>query len=488
MHPCHIKHLFYGKIARWRKKEFTQWGLPLEEIAKLGERLGSFYTRFGCYFRTKTRDTSEYGLKYISGLLRMENDRNLANIGRKTGVSGQNSQHFVSNSSWSGEEVILAVENEIRVHPAFQEAVLVLDESAEEKAGNQSAGAGRQHNGRLGKIEMSQVGVFLALVTPEVSTWIDGELYFPKAWFEKDHAKIREITGVPDELIFQTKPELGRQMVKRTQERKIPFVAVTMDDLYGRNEALRQKLNESGVEYYGDIPADTNVYLEKPQIVHPITKRGKPAKAPKIIGTAYEVRELRKKNWIEWQTLRLRANERGYLEAKFTRLRVWVVYGEEMRQEWLLIRQDPSQITYVLSNAPETINLETMAWRKTQRYLIERSNEDAKDEFGWDEFQTRKYRAWQHQLALTILASWFVAETRLDWQRRFEKSPELLVQYEVDALPNLSVANVRELLRASMPLPQLSPEEAASLVVNHFVNRTRSRKSRMRHQNHRTSV
>ena len=104
----------------------------------------------------------------------METDRNLANVGRKTGISGQNLQHFVSNSSWSGEEVVLAVENEVKVHPGFQEAVLVLDESAEEKAGEHSAGAGRQHNGLLGMIELSQVGVFLALVTPEVCTWIDG--------------------------------------------------------------------------------------------------------------------------------------------------------------------------------------------------------------------------------------------------------------------------------------------------------------------------
>ena len=124
--------------------------------------------------------------------MRMETDRNLANDGRKTGVSGQNLQHFVSNSSWSDEAVILAVEDEIEVHPAFQEAVLVLDESAEEKAGEHSAGAGRQHNGRLGKIEMSQVGVFLALVTPEVYTWIDGELYLPQAWFEESHTEQRK--------------------------------------------------------------------------------------------------------------------------------------------------------------------------------------------------------------------------------------------------------------------------------------------------------
>ncbi len=54
---------------------------------------------------------------------------------------------------------------------------------------------------------------------------------------------------------------------------------------------------------------------------------------------------------------------------------------------------------------------------------------------------------WQHQLALTILASWFIAETRLDWMQRFERDPALLDQYELDVLPLLSVSNVQEDLK-----------------------------------------
>ena len=65
---------------------------------------------------------------------------------------------------------------------------------------------------------------------------------------------------------------------------------------------------------------------------------------------------------------------------------------------------------------------------------------------------------------------------------RFERDPTLLEQYEVDVLPMLSVGNVRELLRAAMPLPQLSTQEAAALVVEHLANRTRSRRSRLRKQ------
>ncbi len=208
-------------------------GPPVGRDRSTGRTAGRILQAFWQHFRSKTRDTSEYGLKYISGLLGMKTDRHLANVGRKTRVARQSLQQFVSHLPWSGDAVVLPVETEIKAHPAFQEARLVLDESAEEKAGEHRVGTGRQHNGRLGKIEMSQVGVFLAF----------------------------------------------------------------------------------------------------------------------------------------------------------------------------------------LSNAPET-----MAWRKTHRYLIERSNEEAKDAFGWDEFQTRKYRAWKPQLALTILASWLVAETRLDWQQRFEQS------------------------------------------------------------------
>jgi SRSO17 transposase len=465
------------------QRTLEQWGISLEEVDHLGEQLTRFYEQFCHHMQTKTRNTSDYGLGYLSGMLRMETKRNLANVGRKTAMPGQNLQHFMSNSPWSGPGLIEAIQDEIKVHPAFQEAVLVLDESADAKAGEYSAGAGRQHNGRLGTIDVSQVGVFLSLVTPRVNTWIDGELFIPAHWFEESAAERRKAVGIPGQRVFQTKPELGWQMIQRVRARNVPFQAVLMDSLYGRNEALRQRLEQAHIEYYGDVPANTQVFLQQPHLVYPLTpKRGIPSKNPVFAGAQpYEVKEIAEQTTLAWETIRLRPYERGFLEAQFARCRVWVVYpGNQLRQEWLLIRKDPGQITYVLSNAPETISLEQMAWRKSQRYLIERSNQDAKDELGWDEFQARKYRAWEHQLALTILAAWFIAETRLDWQQRFKQDPDLLVQYEVEVLPQLSVGNVRELLRAALPLPQLSSEEAAQLVVTHLVNRTRSRKSRLR--------
>jgi hypothetical protein len=229
------------------------------------------------------------------------------------------------------------------------------------------------------------------------------------------------------------------------------------------------------------VPANTSVYLDKPRIVYPITKRGNRSKRPQIVAKQRcEVRDLLPRSNLERAMITLRPHERGMLRAEFARCRVWTVYEAQPRQEWLLIGQDAKQVTYVLSNAAPDIALETMAWRKSHRYFIERSNQDAKSELGWDEFQATKYQAWEHQLALTILASWFVAETRLDWMTRFERDPALLAEYEVEVLPLLSVSNVRELLRAAMPLLQLSPEDATALVIEHLVNRIRSRKSRLR--------
>lgn len=411
----------------------------------------------------------------------MEHKRNISQIARTAEVPEQNMQQFISDSPWSGAGLIEQLQADIGAHRHYQQgSVLLIDESADEKAGEYSAGAGRQHNGRLGKVEMSQVGVFLSLTNQGYHTWIDGELYLPQHWFSAAYAQQRQKVGLPQERSFQTKLELALLMVKRVQQKGLPFEALDCDSLYGRKGWLRDEFDRLEIEYYADIPEDTQVYLKPPVVRPKLTKRGQPSKQLEVIGRAYHVKKLKKDPQTHFQSLTLRPNERGMLVADFARRRVWTVRDDgSLRQEWLLIRQAPSRTTYSLSNAPTHTSLSTMAQRKSQRYFIERSNQEAKSEFGWDEFQALKYRAWQHQLALTIMASWFITQTRLEWLQKFAPDPHLLQLYETELLPNLSVANVRTLLRATMPLPQLTSLQAAHLVVKHLDNRTRSRKSRL---------
>jgi SRSO17 transposase len=388
----------------------------------------------------------------------------------------------MSNSPWSALSLGQAIQDKVKARPEFQqETMLLIDESAEEKAGEESAGAGRQYNGRLGKVELSQVGVFLTLATPTISTWVDGELFIPEAWFSPTTASLRAKVGLPAERTFQTKPDLAWQMIQRAVSRGLPFQAIGVASLYGRNQKLRAELAAADLEYYADIPTNTRVYLTPPRLIYPRSKRDKLSAHPVVLGRAYEVRQLLESAHLRFQPVTVRPTEQGYLTADFARLAVWTLYQQTLRREWLLIRFDDHQVKFTLSNAPWATPLETMAWRQSFRHFAERSNQDSKSDFGWDEFQALKYRAWQHQLALTILAGWFITEIRLDWAALYQHQPELLTRYQVELLPVLSVANVRELLRAALPLPHLSPAEAAQLVIKHLDNRIRSRKSRLLH-------
>ena len=234
-------------------------------------------------FRTKTPNQSTHAYGYVSGLVRIESKRTMANIARLTGMDEQETQHFMSDSPWSGPGLIQAVQQAVHQHPEFEHgAMLVIDESADAKAGGQSAGAGRQHNGRLGKIDMSQVGVFASLVTPRMNLWIDGELCFPESWFAADHAAARQKVGFPTGRVFKTKPELAGDLIERIKTQEVAFEAVAMDDLYGRNTQLRRRLADQHIEYYGDVPATTIVYLDQPRSSIPSRGGENPANSTRL--------------------------------------------------------------------------------------------------------------------------------------------------------------------------------------------------------------
>lgn len=456
--------------------------MSLEAIEGLGERLHHFWRYYGQDSRTRTRDTRSYGLAYVSGLLRLEARRNMAHIGRQTGVSEQNMQHFISQSPWSGRSMIERMQEAVAQRGDWAGGVLILDESGDEKYGDAGAGVAHQYNGRHKRVERSQVGVFLAYAQGTVWSWLDGELFLGEKWFSPHYTQHRRKAEVPAERTYQKKTELGWQMIQRAQAVGIPFVAVTFDSLYGQDSGMRDQCRTEGLEYYADVKSSTQVYLRDPSDAFVPNSKGAIPQAPQILSQwAYSVQDLAEAQQTIWQSVQLRADARGILQADFASRLVWTLRDDRRAMpETLLLRRDGKHITYTLTNAPFSLPLEEMARRKSQRYFVERAIQDAKSEFGWDEFQAVKYRAWEHHLALTILASWFIAETRLDWAQEYPADPILLHEYETDVLSALSVANVREMLRAALPLPQLSPQQAARLVVQHLDNRTRSRQSKLK--------
>lgn len=475
--------------------------MPLERLETLPAQLRQHWERFRECFLTRTRDTSEHAYQYLRGQLTMEKDRHYAGIARATeGQDGQSLQHFMSNSPWSSQSVYQRIQEDIQTTPQLaQGSLLILDESADEKADIHSAGSARQYNGRFGKVDTCQVSVVLGYANWRSSPWttwamVDSELFLPAEWFTPDFAQERQKLGIPAERQFATKPALGLRMIRRAKAQGLPFEAVACDALYGRDGQFRAELAGENVVYFADIPANTHVYLKRPQIGVPekSATMGRPKSKLQVLNAVRSLRvdQIGGQADTLWQCLFIRHNERGVLEDEFAARRVWTwTKGEtQVREEWLILRiERGGDRSYTLSNAPVDTPLERLAERSCGRYFVERVIQDAKDENGWDEFQAQKYLGWEHHTALTACALWFIAQTKLSWAGEVARDPQLAHQLEVEVLPALSTANVREMLKAVLPLPQLSPEEARDQVVKHLVNRSRSTASRLRRR-HRKNV
>lgn len=470
----------------------------MEKIQLLGPKLCQHWRCYQQRFKSKTRDTSQHALAYMQGQMTMESNRNFAGIANRIEHSdGQAMQHFMSNSPWDGQGVFEQIRQEIQEQPELQTGgLLILDEYADEKAGGKSAGALRQYNGRMGKVDLCHVAVALGYAHWKLQPWplwtlVDTEIFLPEDWFGPEYADLRTQVGIPSQrTAFETKPDLGLKMIRRAKAGHLPFEAVLCDSLYGRSSPFRQALWQEQLLYMAEVPSNLRVFLEQPVVGIPEAKPGKKGPTPEKLQVlngvrSYSLKQVGLAEDTLWQRLRIRTNERGVLEDRFAARRVWVwdeKYPEiAVHQEWLALRiEHNGDRTYALSNAPEDVRLPFLAELMCGRYFVERVIQDSKDEVGADEFQAQKYLAWEHHTALTACALWFIATTKLEWSKDCQRDPDLSQQLELEALPALSTANVREMLRAVLPLPQLSPEEAQAQVVKHLVNRSRSTASRLR--------
>src|SRR2546421_12245162 len=190
----------------------VRWGLPSQAVNTLGDQLYECWERFHNCFKTRTRDTSEFAHVYLKGLLLLKDKRNYANIAREIidpDDDGQALQQFMSDSPWGSQRVFAQIQREIALDPTLHGGVLSLDESGDKRAGELSAGAGRQYLRRLGKGDVGQVGVALSYSIPDYWVAVDAELFLPENWFDKGHARLRKRLHIPACRLFATKPQIA---------------------------------------------------------------------------------------------------------------------------------------------------------------------------------------------------------------------------------------------------------------------------------------
>lgn len=466
-----------------------RWGLNTEAIEDLADRLHRIWERFHPLFRGKGgKDTSEYAFEYLRALLTMDCGRNYAEIARRV-ISihddGQNLQQFMSDAPWEAKAVFQQIQNEIKEYPQMHGGTLTVDESGDRRFGENSAGSSRQYLGNLGKVDRGQVGVMLGYYQAGTWTMVDGDLYIPSVWFDEEHAQLRKRWHIPEDRVFQRKPQIALDMVKEAKANNFPFSVVACDSIYGCDTEFRIGLNDENILYIADIHSTTPIYLNRPVVGIPQTpegRRGRPYSKYQVLSDDQfvEPRSLIGDMHFEW--VFARDTERGSLLIKCATRRVWTVADDgKILEETLFARQESNgEFKFSLSNLPVSTSLEEMACYRCERYFVERTFQDAKSELGWDELVARKYRSWMHHAALTSLALWFTSEIKLDWATQYPRDTQLCRELEIIVLPALSIANIREMLKVVLPLPTLTLEDAIQIVIRHFVNRSRSKASRRR--------
>jgi SRSO17 transposase len=257
------------------------------------------------------------------------------------------------------------------------------------------------------------------VATHQGSLPIAYRLYLPKDW--ADDAIRRAIAGVPDDVCFQTKPEIALQQLRRALADGVPPAAVLMDPAYGNDSKLRAGISELGLTYVAGILPNTMVWRpgEAPLPPVPRSGRGRPGTRLRRDETHRPV--AAKTLALElpadaWQQIKWRDGSNTPLTSRFARWRVRPAHNDARRsepaaEEWLLIEwpegaAEPDH--YWLSTLLPDTSLERMVDQAKMRWRIERDYLELKQEVGLGHYEGRGWRGFHHHATLCIAAYGFL--------------------------------------------------------------------------------
>ena len=130
--------------------------------------------------------------------------------------------------------------------------MLIVDETADEKSSADCAGAARQYSGTLGGIALCQVAVTLTYAAPAGHALIGRALYLPEGWAADEER--RELAGVPDEVMFATKPQLAGGLLQHAHDRGIRAAFVAGDEVYGGLDLRRASASAAPATCWPSAP------------------------------------------------------------------------------------------------------------------------------------------------------------------------------------------------------------------------------------------
>jgi len=360
---------------------------------------------------------------YLRGLIEQGPRKSLEPmVGRLGDVADYESlQQFLAVSTWDPALVVRAVAE--RVAPRIDVQAWVLDDTGFPKDGKHSPGVKRQYSGTLGKIGNCQVGVSVHAVGEQGTVPLGWALYLPEEWCQDLERRRR--AKIPAEVEFQSKPELGVDLIERAAGWKIEKAPVLGDRAYGDNSVLRERLHDAELQYVLSVGAQSTVFA--PETTFTVPERegstGRPRSRPRAdrepVAIAPLIAGLPDE---QFQTVTFRDGPDGQPATSrfcFVRVRAanrpWKRTPWPPRQEWLIAEwpeghDQPSD--YWISNLPEDSAAEQLARLARLRWKIELDYKQLKGELGLDHYEGRSWLGWYHHTALVTAAHGFLTLER----------------------------------------------------------------------------
>jgi SRSO17 transposase len=199
-----------------------------------------------CFARTRPYDQAG---KYIAALLSDLPRKNGWTIAEHTGdTTPDPTQRLLNHAVWDHDQTMRVVREFVAEQLRDQPLVVAaLDESGQEKTGQNTVGTQRQYLGCAGRIANGVNTVYCSYATPGGHALVGARIYVPADQLA-DQAR-RAACGIGVDVTFRTKPQLAidlcRDMV--TDDTMPPWCAG--DEVYGRSGELRKFLQDNGIGY-----------------------------------------------------------------------------------------------------------------------------------------------------------------------------------------------------------------------------------------------
>lgn len=390
----------------------------MEALGKWKTDFVAFHSRFAGVFRRK--EPRAQAAKYLRGLMAQVQRKNSWQVAEAVGDRIPDAtQRLLYRAHWEADAARDVLQQYAIEVFGDEEGIGVVDETGFIKKGTRSVGVKRQYSGTAGKVENCQIGTFLSYVTVKGHVFLDRRLYLPVEWC--DDPERRAGAKVPEEVVFQTKPQQAIAMLEHAWQQGVPMRWVTGDEVYGDAPALRDTIARHGRLYVFAVRTHTPVWIERPPIIEPQPQeRGRPRTRVRLAEDASPATTVAAvvATWPEqrWQRLTVAEGEKGLITYDWACQRV-VESGNGLpgRDAWLIARRslnDAQEIAHYLSNGPADMRLLKMAEVAAQRYTVEQCIEEAKGETGLDDYEVRHWQSWHRHITLSMMAHTWLAAVR----------------------------------------------------------------------------